>query len=149
MYYIASVKKSHILLYHISQTKSTDEKKFYHFFNKKTHTCVCEFLLVETAGIEPATSCMSSMHSNQLSYASKAYILYHICFGIAIAFWNIFYYFLFFTIKFQPFWSAFSFCAGRGAYGRCLWSRSPWTLRGWSRGRGSRQSYIPAWPPRG
>ena len=27
-------------------------------------------LLVETAGFEPATSCMSSMHSNQLSYAS-------------------------------------------------------------------------------
>ena len=27
--------------------------------------------LVETAGIEPATSCMSSMHSNQLSYASE------------------------------------------------------------------------------
>ena len=60
--------------------------KFIIFSIKKTHTCVCEFLLVETAGIEPATSCMSSMHSNQLSYASKAYILYHICFGIAIGF---------------------------------------------------------------
>ena len=28
------------------------------------------FLLVETVGIEPMTSCMSSMRSNQLSYAS-------------------------------------------------------------------------------
>ena len=28
--------------------------------------------LVETTGIEPVTSCMSSKHSNQLSYASDA-----------------------------------------------------------------------------
>lgn len=28
------------------------------------------FDLVETAGLEPATSCMSSKRSNQLSYAS-------------------------------------------------------------------------------
>ena len=34
--------------------------------------------LVETAGFEPATSCMSSMHSNQLSYASATlYIIAH------------------------------------------------------------------------
>ena len=32
--------------------------------------------LVETAGFEPATSCMSSMHSNQLSYASMNVIYY-------------------------------------------------------------------------
>ena len=37
------------------------------------------FLLVETIGIEPMTSCMSSMHSNQLSYASVTlYIISHI-----------------------------------------------------------------------
>ena len=37
------------------------------------------FLLVETIGIEPMTSCMSSMHSNQLSYASiTLYIISHI-----------------------------------------------------------------------
>ena len=29
------------------------------------------FILVETAGLEPATSCMSSKRSNQLSYASE------------------------------------------------------------------------------
>ncbi len=33
--------------------------------------------LVETIGIEPMTSCMSSMHSNQLSYASTTKVLYH------------------------------------------------------------------------
>ena len=33
------------------------------------------FFLVETAGFEPATSCMSSMHSNQLSYASKTTVV--------------------------------------------------------------------------
>ena len=32
--------------------------------------------LVETTGIEPVTSCMSSKHSNQLSYASIANCLY-------------------------------------------------------------------------
>ena len=31
--------------------------------------------LVETTGIEPVTSCMSSMHSNQLSYASATLII--------------------------------------------------------------------------
>ena len=37
------------------------------------------FVLVETTGIEPVTSCMSSMHSNQLSYASVTlYIISHI-----------------------------------------------------------------------
>ena len=34
--------------------------------------------MVETIGIEPMTSCMSSMHSNQLSYASARTIFYHI-----------------------------------------------------------------------
>ena len=31
--------------------------------------------MVETTGIEPVTSCMSSMHSNQLSYASVSLII--------------------------------------------------------------------------
>lgn len=30
-----------------------------------------EEFMVETTGIEPVTSCMSSKHSNQLSYASE------------------------------------------------------------------------------
>ena len=35
-------------------------------------------LLVETTGIEPVTSCMSSKHSNQLSYASETQRQYYI-----------------------------------------------------------------------
>ena len=42
--------------------------------------------LVETTGIEPVTSCMSSKHSNQLSYASATGVLYHNFFQIAIPF---------------------------------------------------------------
>lgn len=34
--------------------------------------------LVETIGFEPMTPCMSSMYSNQLSYASARSVLYHI-----------------------------------------------------------------------
>ena len=37
---------------------------------KKSKSCDLDFL-VETDGFEPSTSCMSSKHSNQLSYASK------------------------------------------------------------------------------
>jgi hypothetical protein len=32
---------------------------------------------VEITGIEPVTSCMSSKHSNQLSYTSICMIVYH------------------------------------------------------------------------
>ena len=38
--------------------------------NKKDLPCKSFLFLVETVGIEPMTSCMSSMRSNQLSYAS-------------------------------------------------------------------------------
>ena len=40
-----------------------------HQKQKRTANAV-RFVLVETVGIEPMTSCMSSMRSNQLSYAS-------------------------------------------------------------------------------
>ena len=40
-------------------------------------------MLVETIGIEPMTSCMSSKRSNHLGYASEACILYHIIFDFA------------------------------------------------------------------
>ena len=43
-------------------------------------------LLVETDGFEPSTPCMSSMYSNQLSYASKRKTLYHSLLKNAIAF---------------------------------------------------------------
>ena len=33
-------------------------------------------VLVETAGLEPVTPCMSSRYSNQLSYASKKVYYY-------------------------------------------------------------------------
>ena len=33
--------------------------------------------LVETIGVEPMTSCMSSKRSNQLSYASEQKLVYH------------------------------------------------------------------------
>lgn len=42
--------------------------------------------MVETIGIEPMTPCMSSMYSNQLSYASARSVLYHIAFDIATLF---------------------------------------------------------------
>ena len=44
-------------------------------------------LLVETIGIEPMTSCMSSKRSNHLGYASEACILYHTILQIASVFW--------------------------------------------------------------
>ncbi len=43
----------------------------------KAHPKVCLYYLVETTGIEPVTPCMSSKYSNQLSYASKAYLFYY------------------------------------------------------------------------
>ena len=44
--------------------------------NKKGHFTGVLFYLVETSGLEPLTPCMSSKYSNQLSYASKAHLLY-------------------------------------------------------------------------
>ena len=51
------------------------------------------FYLVETTGFEPVTPCMSSKYSNQLSYASKRVILYHIFFEKATPFCKFFYIF--------------------------------------------------------
>ncbi len=48
-------------------------------------------IVVETAELESATSCMSSMRSNQLSYASVTTLaLYHILFTIASPFSKFF-----------------------------------------------------------
>ena len=35
------------------------------------HRSMIRYPVVETIGVEPMTSCMSSMRSNQLSYASE------------------------------------------------------------------------------
>ena len=83
--------------------------------------------MVETIGVEPMTSCMSSMRSNQLSYASgtaekaeflsTTYILYHIRRKNAIGF-------LIFSAGFPDF-----FC------GRLLAARNPggFPFRAWRR----------------
>ena len=57
--------------------------------------------LVETTGIEPVTSCMSSKHSNQLSYASEysiavalsTWLLYHTLLALSSTFCEIFLFF--------------------------------------------------------
>ena len=56
------------------------------FQNKNALRTKCVFVLVETDGFEPSTPCMSSMYSNQLSYASKRKTLYHSLLKNAIAF---------------------------------------------------------------
>ena len=57
-----------------SAENKTTKYGFLHAMNtrdkKERHPIGCRSFLVETTGIEPVTSCMSSMHSNQLSYAS-------------------------------------------------------------------------------
>ena len=54
----------------------------YHCFemDKKRQPCYgCRFL-VRMSGIEPPTSCMSSKHSDRLSYTLARMIVYHIFF---------------------------------------------------------------------
>ena len=50
--------------------------------NKRGGRCLPLLFLVETAGFEPATPCMSSKYSNHLSYASVP------CLGIVSQLWE-------------------------------------------------------------
>lgn len=57
---------------------------------RKKRTSYEVLSIMETVGIEPMTFCMSSRHSNQLSYASATVTLYHTARDNAIPFQNFF-----------------------------------------------------------
>ena len=70
-------------------------------FIEKVHLALQDGLfLVETIGIEPMTPCMSSMYSNQLSYASvQRRLLYHIRRENARPFFTFFKFFDFYCLN--------------------------------------------------